>query len=1643
GYVLKVSGELTITDSSATSQDPGGDGKIKGGNNLATETGDSGGNGGGLYVYGGSVTMESGSIEENVAYGGGGSVYLANNGTFTLNQGYLANSLAHNGGGVYIESGTLTMNGGSITGNAAHFGSGGGVYMEGGSFVMNEGNLGSNYIGDWGFTGLSSTGTSNGGGVYVGGGTLTLNYGVIAYNGINTYTGLTTAHGGGVYVASGGTIRFGAPARPTDSLSIQSNLNELVNRENDDHYDDLYLPKGKTIQFIGAAGQADDPRVAVTLASDYGSGAFTSGWKTNMGTADPTAFFICNDPNRSILLSGDEVAVASPWALLQSKLSAGGSVELTKDVTADESDVALVIPEGKTVTLDLAGHTISRGISGFEQPGEPATDPDKAKEDGYVIKILGTLAIIDSSVSQDPPYGSGMIRGGNNTGYGGGVYVAGGGALTLNSGSICENISYSGGGGVYVALNGTFTMSGGSVATNYSKYGAGVYVGGAFTMTGGIIADCGCERGYGAGVYITSGNFKLSGGSITANAIGSFGLTVDTPSSDFKGGGVYQTSGTFTITSGSIQSNIINLDGSAAGAGVYVNGGTFSLGGTSASETKKITISGNSDTSGSNLYLAAGTTVKIAGEFPEQDEFSRSNICLTLASDHRGGAFTDGWSSSGIDDPASVFSCDDSSCSIQSSGGEAVLAYKVDDWTGLKTALGSGCNAVLDANITAEPGELLEIASNAVCVLDLNGHYILGNDKESDKSKRTVLAEVFGKLTLEDSGDGTATHYGYWQTDDTRTEGEKRYYVLTDTQPGSGTDYDTFTGGVMAGGSGITNSGTGGGVCVKNGTFTINGGSIAGCSAGGNDCSGGAIYASNATLIMNGGRIVNNSACKDGGGICVDGGAFTMNGGTISGNSSLKASPDGLGGNGGGVSVYSDSNGLNGVFTMNGGTISGNTADNGGGVWIGASSTFRVSGTPTVTGNTVSSKASNICLVSGDDAKAVVTIYGGLTDGAAFGVTAAAGGFTSGWSEKMPSSASPSSFFTSDSDDFIIVLSGSEAALLEIPETPSATFEATGADSGTLTSLVANASYTISGAGLSASSVTADANGAYSIDSGLTKGTLSIKKNGNGSTTNDSDAQTITVGKAATPSLTVTQPSVINGKGTVATTTAHEYSADDGASWKDCEENQMFAVGSYLIRVKADGTTLASGAQSVTISEYDPTKEATPSATFTAAGPDSGTLTNLVANASYTISGAGLSETTVTADANGAYTIASGLAKGTLSLRKNGNGSTTNDSDPQSISVDKAAKPSLTVTQPGVINGKGTVATTTAHEYSADDGATWTDCEKDQTLAAGSYLIRVKANGTTLASDTQSVTISEYDPSKEATPTATFTATGYDTGTLSGVTSGMKYQIGNGEWKDIESSDDIELTGLVPCTISVVKKGDGLTRNDSDPQKIDVTRAKTPSGLGKTDCTTFENNDGTISGVTTAMEYKMSDGEWAAVNGAAVTDLTPGAYYIRVRANGATLASDAQSVTIGEYDPSATVIDSGSCGDGVVWELRSDGTLFVTGSGKMADYAAGTAPWYKYRDLIETVELETGVTHVGSYAFYACGAIRHVSFCGSDVSIGKYAFAYCIALESTSIGNRVSSIDTAGFYACFRLGSLRPEAPSIGARAFELCGIDK
>ena len=144
----------------------------------------------------------------------------------------------------------------------------------------------------------------------------------------------------------------------------------------------------------------------------------------------------------------------------------------------------------------------------------------------------------------------------------------------------------------------------------------------------------------------------------------------------------------------------------------------------------------------------------------------------------------------------------------------------------------------------------------------------------------------------------------------------------------------------------------------------------------------------------------------------------------------------------------------------------------------------------------------------------------------------------------------------------------------------------------------------------------------------------------------------------------------------------------------------------------------------------------------------------------------------------------------------------------------------------------------------------------------------------------------------------------------------------------------------------------------------------------------------------------------------------------------------------------ATVVDSGSCGkngDNVTWKLTSDGTLTISGTGKMKDYGdnygMSVAPWYVGSSQVKTVIIEDGVTSIGDRAFDGCTKLTRVVIPDSVTSIGYSSFRGCYSLPSVAIPDSVTSIGDSAFAYCKVLTgiTLSGSVTSIGSCAFQSC----
>ncbi|MGN1348510.1 MAG: leucine-rich repeat protein, partial [Acutalibacteraceae bacterium] len=151
------------------------------------------------------------------------------------------------------------------------------------------------------------------------------------------------------------------------------------------------------------------------------------------------------------------------------------------------------------------------------------------------------------------------------------------------------------------------------------------------------------------------------------------------------------------------------------------------------------------------------------------------------------------------------------------------------------------------------------------------------------------------------------------------------------------------------------------------------------------------------------------------------------------------------------------------------------------------------------------------------------------------------------------------------------------------------------------------------------------------------------------------------------------------------------------------------------------------------------------------------------------------------------------------------------------------------------------------------------------------------------------------------------------------------------------------------------------------------------------------------------------------------------------------------------------IVKSGSCGvkgDSVKYTLYDDGTLVISGQGKMKDFAFSQAdgivvPYAnnsyseKYGLVDKTVKnviIKNGITRIGNEAFAYFIGLKNVSIPKSITSIGDRAFLCCIGLKQITIPNSVKNIGENAFGSCTGLTSVTiPNSVKSMSYAFQEC----
>ena len=144
----------------------------------------------------------------------------------------------------------------------------------------------------------------------------------------------------------------------------------------------------------------------------------------------------------------------------------------------------------------------------------------------------------------------------------------------------------------------------------------------------------------------------------------------------------------------------------------------------------------------------------------------------------------------------------------------------------------------------------------------------------------------------------------------------------------------------------------------------------------------------------------------------------------------------------------------------------------------------------------------------------------------------------------------------------------------------------------------------------------------------------------------------------------------------------------------------------------------------------------------------------------------------------------------------------------------------------------------------------------------------------------------------------------------------------------------------------------------------------------------------------------------------------------------------------------AEIIASGECGDNLTWTLDAGGTITISGTGPMWDFApyyedSGHAPWFDYSDRIVRVIIGKDVTSIGRSAFRECLLLEQINFPEGVTYIGEWAFMNCSSLHGIILPDSLKTIDNCAFGCCSVLTEIvLPEGLEfLGRAAFASCSI--
>lgn len=112
------------------------------------------------------------------------------------------------------------------------------------------------------------------------------------------------------------------------------------------------------------------------------------------------------------------------------------------------------------------------------------------------------------------------------------------------------------------------------------------------------------------------------------------------------------------------------------------------------------------------------------------------------------------------------------------------------------------------------------------------------------------------------------------------------------------------------------------------------------------------------------------------------------------------------------------------------------------------------------------------------------------------------------------------------------------------------------------------------------------------------------------------------------------------------------------------------------------------------------------------------------------------------------------------------------------------------------------------------------------------------------------------------------------------------------------------------------------------------------------------------------------------------------------------------------------------CGENATWTISS-GKLTISGKGAISDYNQTDAPWHSQSDSITSIVIGSGITRIGSSAFWGLSNVKSVTIPATVSELGDYAFVDCTSITSVKLPDAVKTLPCAAFGDCASLTSVK------------------